>query len=186
MAADEVEGPEPGTCPHCGTPGSEGEDVCQECGGTLATRICPSCMTENLPFAHACQACNRPLDSIAFNDPMRFIYALGWVLQELSRKADVGRINALLALGAVIAFGPWVVYLVALFYHVATGMLLWHITPLELLSLGVWSVFPVCYSVLLFKVLRARQQRDEERIDDPDVAEAADAGRNQGTEDTIQ
>jgi len=94
------------SCPTCGEVNAESEDFCVTCGKPLVTCVCPSCFSENPPRTHSCQVCSRPLDYIAFCDPIRSIQSSAWLLGEINRKANKGRIGTLLKWGVILGFGP--------------------------------------------------------------------------------
>jgi hypothetical protein len=159
-----------GTCPECGAAVDE-NDFCPGCGAPLATVICPSCYEENPPRTDFCRSCNRPLEYISFIDPIRGIEAGGWVLREISRKADEQQINKLLVWGAVLAFGPYLLYIVCLILTNILRVANHGMSVVSDLTLLLWIIAPIGYSILLFKVLASRRrhapEQDSPAVDPP-------------------
>jgi len=64
--------------------------------------LCPGCIAENGRFADFCHNCGMPISSFATMDPLKHIYAQGWMY----RKACSGRTSPIIVIGMWLIFAP--------------------------------------------------------------------------------
>jgi hypothetical protein len=105
---------------------------------------CPTCMEANYPDAHFCRKCGMPLSAMAGMDPLKQIYAEGWIF----RRAVSGRPSVIVLLGMWLIFGPALVLTVVAAGPVLSGGR----SASDILSLLLTAGFAILYGAILLRV----------------------------------